>query len=275
MEWLIGMIIVTGVLIFLFLILLIYNPKRRKKISWMSGLFCHRGYHDLYTYPENSLGAIKKAVDHHYGIEFDVVLTGDKQVVVFHDKNLQRMCNQSLEISECTYHQLKQHTLYQSNEKIPLLSEVLQIVNGKVPLAIEIKCHTSNYASLCIEVEKILCNYHGNFAICSFNPFVLRYFRKHFPNYLRGQISENFKSNSRLSFLMKFLLRNLLLNWITRPDFISYCYPQINISLRINRLLGCKICGWTIRSEEERKKYEKFYNVIMFELFDPVMKSEE
>ena len=41
--------------------------------------------------PENSLTAFKKAVDAGYGIEFDVQLSKDDKLVVFHDATLKRM----------------------------------------------------------------------------------------------------------------------------------------------------------------------------------------
>lgn len=69
-------------------------------------LVAHRGY--SLRYPENTLLAIKAAVaaGARY-IEFDVQLTKDQVPVLFHDRDLQRMCGQSGAIHDYTLAQLK------------------------------------------------------------------------------------------------------------------------------------------------------------------------
>ena len=55
--------------------------------------YAHRGLFDNASdAPENSLLAFKKAVDAGYGIELDVQLSKDNQLVIFHDATLNRMC---------------------------------------------------------------------------------------------------------------------------------------------------------------------------------------
>ena len=49
------------------------------------GINAHRGLHDNeHGIPENSMAAFQRAVDKGYGIELDVHLTADNQLVVFH-----------------------------------------------------------------------------------------------------------------------------------------------------------------------------------------------
>jgi glycerophosphoryl diester phosphodiesterase len=69
-------------------------------------LVAHRGY--ALHYPENTLLALRAAVEAgaHY-LEFDVQLTADKVPVLFHDRDLQRMCGQSGAIHEYTLAQLR------------------------------------------------------------------------------------------------------------------------------------------------------------------------
>ena len=78
--------------VYLFLI----APRMTAKpdVSSLLGVhYAHRGLHDNQSdVPENSMAAIRKAVEAGYGIEFDVQLTRDRIPVVFHDETLERVC---------------------------------------------------------------------------------------------------------------------------------------------------------------------------------------
>ena len=52
--------------------------------------YAHRGLHGAGV-PENSLAAFREAVLHGYGIELDLQLSRDGEIMVFHDYNLDRM----------------------------------------------------------------------------------------------------------------------------------------------------------------------------------------
>ena len=114
---------------------LIHRPQRASQIY-----YAHRGLHDNESEaPENTLAAFKKAVDQGYGIELDVQLTKDGQVVVAHDFTLKRNCGVNLDIDTLTYEELQRFPIFKSNERIPLFTDVLQVVDGKVPLIVELK----------------------------------------------------------------------------------------------------------------------------------------
>ena len=101
----------------------------------------HRGLHDGKTIPENSILAFKKAVENGYGIELDITISEDNQIVVFHDETLDRLCNISGNIEDFDYSFLKNLRLYKTDETIPLFNEVLEIVKADTSLFIEIKKH--------------------------------------------------------------------------------------------------------------------------------------
>ena len=68
----------------------------------------HRGLHKAdKTVPENSLAAFRAAVDAGYGVELDVHLTTDGEVVVFHDDTLKRMCGIEGRVEDKTLSGLK------------------------------------------------------------------------------------------------------------------------------------------------------------------------
>lgn len=55
-------------------------------------IIAHRGIHNINKgIPENSLLAFEKAIKNNYIIELDLHILKDRNVVVFHDDNLERM----------------------------------------------------------------------------------------------------------------------------------------------------------------------------------------
>ena len=102
----------------------------------------HRGAKGHLT--ENTLESIRAALDMDVdGIEIDVHLSASGELVVFHDFTLDRLSDGSGEISAQTYNQLQQLTL-KGGYKIPLLTEVLDLIEGKCSINIELKgLHTA------------------------------------------------------------------------------------------------------------------------------------
>lgn len=110
--------------------------------GFMGRYYAHRGLHqDKNISPENSLAAFQLAVDNNYGIELDVNLTMDHVPIVFHDGDLKRVCGLDKKVNEMTFEELKSLRLYNSNERIPHLQEVLDLVDNQVPLIIELKAY--------------------------------------------------------------------------------------------------------------------------------------
>ena len=141
-----------------------------------NNLIAHRGCHNELI-PENSMPAFSKAIKNNLIIELDIHLLKDNKVVVFHDDNLKRMTGLDKPIKDLTYEEVRKLKLLNTNYKVPLLSDVLELINGKVPVIIELKYDTK-YGLLESELLKILKNYKGLYAIKSFNPLSLYYFKK-------------------------------------------------------------------------------------------------
>ena len=97
----------------------------------------HRGAMGHET--ENTLASIQKALDLNVDmIEIDVFKIASGEIVVFHDEKIDRLTNGSGDIESLDLEALKNLTV-EGNHKIPLLSEVLDVINHKVPLNIELK----------------------------------------------------------------------------------------------------------------------------------------
>ncbi|HHV11964.1 MAG TPA: glycerophosphodiester phosphodiesterase [Clostridiales bacterium] len=245
------------------------NPAGKQLDGW---LYAHRGLHDNNgEAPENSLKAFHRAVEKGYGIELDVQLTKDLVPVVMHDYNLRRACGVDIKISEHTYGELKQYTLFQSQEKIPTLEEVLELVDGKVPLIIEFKIPWTA-AALCTVVSELLKDYKGVYCIESFNPFGLIWYKQHYPEVVRGQLSTDFiKEKIDGNRFQYFMLKHLLLNFLTKPDFIAYHHVyKTGLSFTICRkLYHVKTAAWTIQSQAELDSCREYYELFIFDSFIP------
>lgn len=264
-----GIVILIVVTLYLYLIM----PRvfHRPDCSELKGTnFAHRGIHNnAAKLPENSIKAFRRAVELGYGIELDVQVTKDNQVVVFHDFDLKRMCGVKKKVCELTYEELLQYNLLDSKEKIPLFSEVLKMVNGKVPLLIELKCKNVK-DPIAPETDKILSGYQGTFYIQSFHPMPLRWYRCNRPDIIRGQLAECYGMQKEIPItIVYFLQQHLLFNVVCRPDFISYNWKhQKEWSLNICKyLFKSTLAAWTVRSKEQLEKSRRKFDVIIFEDF--------
>ena len=79
-----------------------------------------------------------------YGIELDLHLTRDGELVVFHDDDLKRVCGRPERPEDLTAAELTKCTLLGTKEHIPLFRDVLALVNDQVLLLVELKIPERN-----------------------------------------------------------------------------------------------------------------------------------
>ena len=140
MFWIIFFAVVAVLAAGYFFSILPATSRRQECLKFAEWNYAHRGlWNAAEGVPENSLPAFARAAEQGYAIELDIQITKDGRIVVFHDDTMKRMCGNEGKISDYTYEELQQFHLGDSTEKIPLLREVLQTVDGRVPLLIEIK----------------------------------------------------------------------------------------------------------------------------------------
>lgn len=211
-----------------------------------SNLIAHRGLHND-SIGENTLLSYEKAISKNYIIELDVHLTSDKKIVVYHDNNLKRLTGIDKDIKDLSLNQIRNITL-KTGEHIPTFKEVLKLVDGKVPLLIEIKMD-NKVGLLEKELVKYLDDYKGKFAIQSFNPLCLYWFKKNRKEYIRGQlVTQQYNFN----FICNFVCKHMVLNPITKPDFISINIKRLPDQKIRNKYI---LIGWTIKNKKELDKY--------------------
>ncbi|MBP6163429.1 MAG: hypothetical protein KA438_04600 [Aliarcobacter sp.] len=223
----------------------------------------HRGLHKNKIIPENSMLAFKAAIEKNYAIEFDINITKDNQIVVFHDDDLNRLCNKKENIEDVSYDFLKDLNLYESNEKIPLLKELLDEVAGKIPLIIEIKKH-KNIGLLENILLEMLKEYKGEYFICSFEKDILLWLEKNKPKEIRGLIFESlpikFKKYEKIAFLYKYFK--------SKADFISLEDKLIDSSIYdFCKKKELDILVWTIKDKKSFQNIDKKVSAVIFENF--------
>ena len=208
--------------------------------------FAHRGLHTKDgTTPENSLPAFRAAAQMGYGVELDVRLTKDNRVIVFHDENLMRLCGVDRYVESMTYEELSQLRISGTDNKIPLLSEALEVLDG-APVIVEVK-RGHNNKLLCAMTMGYMRKYKGSYCVESFDPFIVTWFRRHAPDVLRGQLSKQYGGFPELDKPMNFILSHLLTNVVTRPNFIAYRIGKKSIAVRMCEKMGAMKVAWTAR----------------------------
>ena len=262
-------LVLMGLVLILFhLFAFAIKPARKRDVSAFAGkFFAHRGLHDgTPQAPENSMAAFKRAKEAGYGVEFDVQYTLDRQAVVFHDETLKRVCGVDKKVRELTYAQLQEYTLLGGQERIPLLSQVLEYL-GDVPVCCEVKYYGSLCDdALCEDVKAQLDGYRGDACVESFSPFIIRWFRKNDPDRVRGQLASNLEFEN-LPLLIHIAVGQLIVNIVSRPDFVSYHYANRTMGLRLCRKLFKPLMfGWTSRDNEAiRDSADEGYHSFIFE----------
>ena len=137
-----AVIIILIVLLVLFLLYILCLRCRRGKADWAhfrKWRYAHRGFHDREKgIPENSLAAFKRAASNGFGAELDVHLMKDGKLAVIHDASLLRTAGADVYIEDLTAGELESYRLEGTEQRIPLLEEVLPLFVGRAPLIVEL-----------------------------------------------------------------------------------------------------------------------------------------
>lgn len=213
---------------------------------------------------ENSITAYQNAIDNGYPIEIDVYRTLDGKLVSFHDSTLKRMTGIDGKVYEKSFDQLKTLNLANSNEKIPLLEDVLALCENKTPLLIEFKDQPSK--DFVKDTVSMLKKYKGEFAVQSFNPLYINQIKKLAPEFIRGILATESHADDK-SFLTRYVLKNMSFNGIIKPDFISYSYT--GLPLKAKKVKNLPVIAWTVTDQQSANTALEHANNIIFEHFIP------
>lgn len=223
--------------------------------------FAHRGFSG--KYPENTLLAFQKALDEGVdGIELDVQLTADGEVVIIHDEKVDRTTDGEGLVVSYTLEELKKldaSYIYKGEmgfNPIPTLREYFQLVkDSSIVTNIELKTGINEYPGLEEKVYALIREFHleDRIIISSFNHYSVLRMKAMAPELSYGFLSDT---------------------WIYNPGQYtkSYgvdCYHPFFLQLKQEivdeiKAAGLVINTWTVNTEEQiRDLYAKGVDTVI------------
>ena len=233
----------------------------------------HRAYHDKSAgRPENSLAAVRAAVDAGYGIEIDLQLSADGVPMVFHDYDLGRLTGNTGPLATRTAAELGAIALRHGSEGIPTLTQVLDTIAGRVPLLIEIKDQDGalgpNIGGLEAATAEALADYTGPVALMSFNPHSIAAMAQLAPHIARGLTTSAYLPDdwAPVPAAVCDLLRDIPDYDRTGSCFISHeAFDLGRPRVAQLKAQGAAILCWTIRSAKAEAQARLIAQNITFE----------
>lgn len=213
----------------------------------MSKNFAHRGFSG--KYPENTMLAFRKAVEAGAdGIELDVQLTKDGEIVIIHDETINRTTNGKGAVSDYTYEELSKFDasyIYRGEagfNKIPTLREYFQMIKDTDLITnIELKTGVNEYLGIEEKVWKLIKEFklQDKVIISSFNHFSVLRMRELAPNLKYGLLNETWMIDAG-----KYT-----------HDLGIHCYHPIQWNLTPEvikeiKQYGVEINTWTVNTED-------------------------
>ena len=227
--------------------------------------------------PENGLAAIRSAVEAGWGIEIDLQGSADGQAVVFHDPTLDRMTDRSGPVRALDAADLAGIALAGGRgNAIPMLTDILQAVDGRVPLLIELKDQTptpgGNDGALEAATASALKGYGGPVAVMSFNPAMIARMARLAPNVPRGLVTFAWPETAApdLDPGLRDRLRAIADFEAVGASFISHDHRDLHRpEVAALKRRGVPVLCWTIRSPEDAARARRIADQITFEGYTP------
>ena len=220
-------------------------------MGWLGAFaYAHRGLHDA-TRVENSPSAFRAAIAAGLGIECDVQASADGQAMVFHDWELDRLTAERGPLRARSAEALGRLALAGGEDRIWTLGELLAEIAGAVPLLVEIKSRRQvPIAPLCLAVRAALTGYGGRAAVMSFDPRVVRWFRRSAPALVRGLVVTEEGQRG-----LRGRCRRHLALWHARAEFLAYDVRDLPSRFAAaQRARGLPLLTWTVRTPALRER---------------------
>jgi glycerophosphoryl diester phosphodiesterase len=239
-------------------------------LDWLTARpVAHRGLHDEANgIVENTPSAFAAAVAGQYGIECDLQIAADGEVMVFHDETLDRLTERQGVLAALTSADLKAIAFKHTGDRMMTLGELCDLVGGRVPLILEVKSVFDGDMRLTERVASVVQGYAGPVAAMSFDPAVVSALRMIAPGLPRGLVTQSspdpeVPSGNRFRYLGgAFRSRPHFLAWSVRdlPGF----WPLLG-----HWGFGLPLLTWTVRTEDDRLRARRWADQMIFEGFRP------
>lgn len=228
----------------------------------------HRGLWSPDGPPENSLAAFGAACEAGYGIELDVQLTADGEVVVFHDHDLRRMTGEEGSPGARTAADLSGLRLAGTSETVPTLAQTLELVGRRSMIHIELKTPPGAEGPLEERVLDLISTHPGPVAVIGFNPHSHAWFAERAPQVLRGLDSYSYAGAIHLPEETRRAYAALEQVAIAKPHFLALGLDMLpsQIAAR-HRAAGLPVVAWTVRDPAQWSAVRDACDNLIFEGF--------
>jgi glycerophosphoryl diester phosphodiesterase len=186
------------------------------------------------------------------GIECDLRLTADDQILVFHDSDTWRICSSHLLVGRSTHAELSR--LRVGDAPIPTLEGLLELVDGRVPLLLEVKVDGDIWRWM-PALKKALRDYRGRHGVMSFDPRISRLLKARFPRVRRGLVIRN---------SLPPVQRQLALA-LADPHFLAVERTALGKSWVAAEREKRPIYTWTIRGPQQRMQAQVHADALIWE----------
>jgi glycerophosphoryl diester phosphodiesterase len=201
--------------------------------------FAHRGLHAGTAFPENSLIAFAAALEAGAGIECDLRLTADNQIIVFHDADAWRLCASPLRIADSTHKELSRLRLGEG--PIPTLASLFALVDGRVPLLLEVKVDGDIWRWV-PALRLALDGYGGPLGVMSFDARLPRLLQTNLPGVRRGLVVRDSLHPAK----------RWLALWLASPNFLAVDVAALGKPWVARARTRMPVYTWTVRTPEQR-----------------------
>ena len=230
--------------------------------------FAHRGLWRPGESPENSLSAFERACQAGYGIELDVRLSRDGEVMVFHDATLERMAGVEASIWDLSAAELGATPLRGGPDMIPTLSRTLELVAGRSLVLVEIKAGPDGGGELEARTAALLDRYRGPVAVISFEAEALAWFALHRPGVARGLDAMGLSDEDLAKASTDLSVGFDAACTRAQPDFLVLEIETARGRLaRARRAQGTPVIAWTVRTTEDVDRVAEDCENFIFEGF--------
>lgn len=196
--------------------------------------------------------AFAAALEMGAGIECDLRLTADNQIVVFHDADAWRMCASPTRIGQSTLADLGRLRIGEA--PIPTLESLFALVTGRVPLLLEVKVDSDLWRWVAA-LRPVLESYEGPVGVMSFDPRLPRLLNTNLPWVRRGLVIRES--------LPPF--RRWLAMWLASPQFLAVERAALGSRWVSEARRRMPVYTWTICSSAERAQAQVQSDALIWE----------
>ncbi|MEO7814821.1 MAG: glycerophosphodiester phosphodiesterase family protein [Sphingomicrobium sp.] len=203
--------------------------------------FAHRGLHRAPGIVENTLVSFAASLEIGAGIECDLRLTADDQIIVFHDADAARLCGRPDVIGQSILTELAHLTV--GGRPLPTLAHLLALVAGRAPMLLEAKIDGDLWR-FARALVAALQGYSGPYGVMSFNPRLLRWLKTNAPHMRSGLVIRDSLSPFKRWGAMT----------LADPAFLAIDVAAIERPWVAAARTKMPVYTWTVRTRDDRRR---------------------